>query len=111
MKNVLIIEDDNYQRKNLKNMLLEIEEDFNIYEAEDKLDALEICNKVLIDLFYVDVSLQNSSGIDLCKDIRKIKKYKFSWIVFITTHVQYMITAFKEIHCYDYILKPYEKKI
>ncbi len=74
MKNVLIIEDDNYQRKNLKNMLLEIEEDFNIYEAEDKLDALEICNKVLIDLFYVDVSLQNSSGIDLCKDIRKIKK-------------------------------------
>ncbi|WP_315080675.1 LytTR family DNA-binding domain-containing protein [uncultured Clostridium sp.] len=110
MKNILIIEDDKHQRKNLKNILSEMDKNLNIYEAEDKLDASEICNKVSINLFYVDISLQKSSGIDFCKELRKIEKYKFTWIVFITTHIQYMITAFKEIHCYDYLLKPYEKK-
>ena len=110
MKNILIIEDDKYQRKNLKNILSEVDKNLKIYEAEDKFHALDICNKVSIDLFYVDVSLQNSSGIDFCLELRKIEKYEFSWIVFLTTHIQYMIQAFKEIHCYDYLLKPYEKK-
>lgn len=110
MKNILIIEDDKYQRKNLKNILSEVDKNLNIYEAEDEFHALEICNKVSIDLFYVDISLQDSSGIDFCLELRKIQKYEFSWIVFITTHIQYMIKAFKEIHCYDYLLKPYDKK-
>ncbi len=110
MKNILIIEDDKYQRKNLKTILLEVDKISNIYEAEDKLNALDICNKVSIDLFYVDVSLRDSSGIDFCLELRKIEKYEFSWIVFLTTHIQYMIEAFKEIHCYDYMLKPYDKE-
>ncbi|NFG63086.1 LytTR family DNA-binding domain-containing protein [Clostridium sp. CMCC3677] len=110
MKNILIIEDDIYQRKNLKDILSEVDKNLNVYEAEDEVHALDICNKVSIDLFYVDVSLQDSSGMDFCLKLRKIQKYEFSWIVFITTHIQYMIEAFKEIHCYDYLLKPYEKK-
>lgn len=110
MKNILIIEDDKYQRKILKNILYEANKKLNIYEAEDKSQALDICSKVSIDLFYVDITLNESSGIDFCLELRKIKKYEFTWIVFVTTHVQYMIEAFKEVHCYDYLLKPYEKE-
>lgn len=110
MKNILIIEDDKYQRENLKNILYETNKNLNIYEAEDTYKALDICNKVSIDLFYVDITLNESSGIDFCLELRKIKKYEFTWIVFVTTHVQYMIKAFKEVHCYDYLLKPYEKE-
>ena len=100
MINILIAEDNSIQRKNLIKM---------IYEAESKEEALKILQEVYIDFFYIDISLKNSSGLDLALELRKIEKYKFNWIIFTTTHIQYMIKAFKEVHCYDYILKPYDK--
>lgn len=110
MRNILIVEDDKSQREVLKKMLQEADEGLNIYEASNKSEGLDICSNISIDIFYIDVHLGDSSGIDLALEIRKIKRYEFSWMVFITTNVQYMLKAFKEIHCYDYILKPYEKK-
>ncbi|WP_186429736.1 LytTR family DNA-binding domain-containing protein [Clostridium sp. BSD9I1] len=109
MKSILLVEDDINQRLNLKKMLQEIDCDLKIYEAQDKDEALEILNNENIELFFIDISLKNSSGLDLALELRKIPKYELSWIVFLTTHVQYMFQAFKEIHCYDYIIKPYEK--
>ncbi|MBU5591226.1 LytTR family DNA-binding domain-containing protein [Clostridium sp. MSJ-4] len=110
MRNILIVEDDKSQREVLKKMLQEVDEGLNIYEASNKIEAINIYSNVSIDIFCIDVHLGDSSGIDLALDIRKIKRYEFSWMVFITTNVQYMLKAFKEIHCYDYILKPYEKE-
>lgn len=109
MKAILLVEDDINQQQNLKKMLQEIDCDLKIYEAQDKDEALKILNNVFIELFFIDISLKNSSGLDLALELREIPKYEFSWIVFLTTHVQYMLKAFKEIHCYDYIVKPYEK--
>ncbi|WMJ79422.1 LytTR family DNA-binding domain-containing protein [Clostridium sp. MB40-C1] len=110
MKTILLVEDDIKQRRNLKIMLKETNDNLKIYEAHDKDEALKIANKVFINLFFIDVFLESSSGLDLALELRKISNYKFSWIVFLTTHVQYMIQAFKEVHCYDYILKPYKKE-
>lgn len=54
--------------------------------------------------------MKNSSGISLAKELRKDSKYELGWIIFITTHMGYMIDAFKQLHCYDYIEKPYHKE-
>lgn len=109
MINILIVEDDGKQRGNFVKMLQEIDEDLNIYEAESKEEAIKILEETNISFFFIDISLKNSSGLELAFEIRKLEKYKFNWIIFITTHIQYMIQAFKEIHCYDYIIKPYDK--
>lgn len=108
--NILIVEDDNIQRQNFTKMMQGIKQNLTIYEAEDKDDALKISNENIIDIFYIDIFLKNSSGLDLAIDLRKIYKYEFSWIIFLTTHVEYITQAFKEVHCYDYILKPYDKE-
>ena len=42
--NIFIVEDDEIQRKNLKSTMQQIEKGINIYEAEDKDEALEIAN-------------------------------------------------------------------
>lgn len=107
--NLLIVEDDEIQRRNLKLMLGEISEEFIIFEADSIKGATTILNDHNIDLFYLDQNLPDGSGIDLGKKIRGIGKYKLTWIIFLTSHVQYMLEAFKEIHCYDYVLKPYNK--
>ena len=108
--NILIVEDDQVQRENLRKMMQEINKNLTIYEAEDKDDALKILSDNTIDIFYIDIFLKSSSGLDLAMELRKINKYEFSWIIFLTTHVQYITQAFKEVHCYDYILKPYDKE-
>lgn len=107
--NLLIVEDDEIQRRNLKLMLQELEEEFNFFEASNLKDAIIIMDDNKIDLFYLDQNLPDGSGIELGKKIREIDKYKLTWIIFITSHVQYMLEAFKEIHCYDYLTKPFRK--
>lgn len=108
MINVLVIEDCEIQRKSLIHILLQTGLDLKIYEADNENESLEISKNVNIDLFFVDIALNESSGLDFALKVRGIQKYKLSWIVFTTTHINYMIQAFKEVHCYDYILKPYE---
>ncbi|MEK6264330.1 MAG: LytTR family DNA-binding domain-containing protein [Clostridium sp.] len=106
--NVIIVEDDKIQSENLKKMIQQIDKGINIYESEDMDDALGIATAYNIDIFYIDISLKNSSGLDFAIEIRKTPKYEFSLIIFLTTHVKYISKAFKEVHCYDYILKPYD---
>ena len=108
--NILIAEDDIIQRENLKKIIQGIDKNFIIYEAEDKNEAFKISCENTIDIFFIDIGLKNSSGLDLAMKIRKLDKYEFSWIIFLTTHLQYIIQAFKNVHCYDYILKPYDKE-
>lgn len=109
MKNILLVEDDTKQCENLNKMLHMIDANFNVYEAQDKDEALEISRNIHIDLFFVDISLKNSSGLELALELRKIHEYEFTWVVFLTTHVEYLTQAFKQVHCYDYIVKPYDK--
>ena len=109
MANILIVEDNNLQRNNLKIMLQEINQEYHVMEAPSASYALELLKTNRVDLFYIDIQLNSESGLKLARHLRKIPGYELTWIVFITSHVEYMLEAFKEIHCYDYVLKPYEK--
>lgn len=106
---IIIVEDDFMQREILKTMIFSIYESIKIYEADSKNAALDIIKNNDINMFLIDISLKDSSGLELAMNIRSIPKYEFSQLVFLTTHVDYMLQAFKQIHCYDYILKPYNK--
>ncbi|WP_368489783.1 LytR/AlgR family response regulator transcription factor [Clostridium sp. BJN0013] len=110
MVNILVLEDNPVQRKILVETIKQIDKHFIIYEGDSEKEGLEIANKKEISLFYVDISLKGSSGLDFAKKVRTINEYKLTWIVFITTYVKHMLEAFKEIHCYDYIIKPYKEE-
>lgn len=110
MCSILLVEDDLIQRSILKKMLEEFSTDIvHIYEADNMEPAFEILISTKIDIFLIDIDLKNSSGLALAKKIRNIHKYEFSWIIFLTANIEYIIQAFKQVHCYDYIIKPYNK--
>jgi len=110
MINILIVEDDKIQRKNFVSMVKELGDKYNVFEAGNTEDALTISSTKDINLFFIDINLGSSLGTDLAYRIRELQNYKLTWIVFITAFETYMIEAFKKIHCYDYIIKPYEKE-
>lgn len=66
--------------------------------------------KYSIEFFYIDITLKNSSGLNLALELRKMTQYTFSIIVFITSHKNHIMTALNDAHCYFYIIKPYKKE-
>ena len=110
MYSIILVEDDSMQREILKKMILSINESIKIYEADSESSALDIIEKYDINMFLIDITLKESSGLNLAINIRKIPKYEFRQIIFLTTHMEYITQAFKQTHCYDYILKPYDKE-
>lgn len=110
MVQVLVVEDDTYERKRLVEILRESIEDGNIYEARTGKEAVRIFKNNHIDLFFLDIELPDFSGLKIAKEIRRILKYELTYIVFITAHVGLELEAFKKIHCYDFIEKPYKNK-
>lgn len=106
---VIIVEDDFMQRDILKKMVLSMDEYMEIHEADSENSALDIIKKHDINMFLIDISLKESSGLELAMKIRNIDKYHFSQIIFLTTHMEYVTQAFKQTHCYDYIIKPYNQ--
>lgn len=107
---IILVEDDSIQRDVLKKMLVSMYEFVKIYEADSESAALDIIKNNEINMFLIDISLKESSGLDLAMEIRNIPKYQFRHIIFLTTHMEYITQAFKQTHCYDYILKPYDKE-
>lgn len=108
--NILIVEDMRDQREALKKIIEEEFKNITIYLAPSLETALKIANIQNIDLFMFDVNLQGRTGIELAEKIRCNNKYKLTPIVFITIESGKMIDAFKNIHCYDFIIKPYRKE-
>lgn len=110
MYNILILEDDCIQLRTLSDIIKQSGHMYQVHEATNTEEALKIAQQEMIDLFYVDINLKNESGLDFASRIRKMKDYRLTWIVFVTIYKEFMLSAFKKIHCYDYILKPYNEK-
>jgi DNA-binding LytR/AlgR family response regulator len=110
MYNILILENDCIQLKTLSNIIKQLSDLYKIYEVTNIAEAIKIADVEMIDLFYIDINLNDESGLKFALEIRKKERYKLTWIIFVTIYKNYMLDAFKKIHCYDYILKPYDKE-
>jgi CheY-like chemotaxis protein len=66
----VLIVDDEPMTRNLLRMMLSYA-GYQIYEAEDGLDALEKIEKYTPDVVVLDVMMPNMDGIDVCKRVRQ----------------------------------------
>lgn len=107
MTTIMIVEDDKTICKGVKKIVKDKDGKIEIFTTGYAKEALEYANKRCIDFFLLDIQLLDYSGLALAKQIRQIAKYRFTPIVFITAVPTKELEAFKKIHCYDYIIKPF----
>ena len=69
-KTILIVEDEDGPRAALSMILNPI---YDIHAASDGTDALEVIRKQNIDLVTLDLKMPGLSGIDVLKEIKKVK--------------------------------------
>lgn len=107
LKRVLVVEDNSLIRHGLVNIFESIDEKIQIFQTGYAEEAFTICKENCINLILLDLNLLDYSGLELAKQIRTIKSYFITPIIFVTAFPTKELEAFKTIHCYDYIIKPF----
>lgn len=111
-RNILIIEDD---PDSLRYLILIVEDvctpGDKVYGCTNLEDAEKYMHEHCISLFLVDIMLENDaetkSGFEFVKKIRQEKEYAFTPVIFVTGLEEPRESAYKELHCYGYIQKPF----
>lgn len=107
MNKILIVEDDQQIRDELIRVSKKINSKVEVLSTGYAKEALEIATNNKISAFFLDIQLIDYSGLELAKQIRSLKDYSFTPIVFITAIPTRELEAFKKTYCYDYIIKPF----
>jgi two-component system LytT family response regulator len=97
----VIVEDEPHARESLREYARELSWLSIVGEAENGLDAVRMIDALEPDLVFLDVSLPESSGLDVLERIRHRPD-----VVFTTAHDDHAIAAF-ELGALDYLLKPF----
>jgi len=111
MGKILIVEDEVYIREGLVKIVKNIDEELEVYVTGAAAEALRISETEKIDVFILDIQLEDYSGLILAEQIRKMDIYKLTPIIFVTGDNCNEIKAYRNIHCYTYIFKPFKKEV
>lgn len=104
---VLIVDDEPLARDELSYLLEQNDLIDDISEADGVNSAREEVEKNRPDLIFLDIQLDDGSGMAFAKSLKK--RENSPYIVFATAYDQYALDAF-EADAIDYVLKPFEQE-
>jgi class 3 adenylate cyclase len=83
-RTILIVDDDASVRDVLQRFIEP--EGYEIIQADGGEQAIALANAFQIDAFLMDIEMPRMNGIDLCRAIRSMDRYRITPIVFLTGH-------------------------
>jgi len=107
----LILEDEQQFINKIDSVIKSMDIDSKVLTAYDVEEALEKANSTAVDVFLVDINLNESqSGLDFIRELRIT--YPLSPIIVISSLVEmhHKITAFNDLKVLGYIDKPFENE-
>lgn len=110
MGKILIVEDEVNIRMRLVKMVKNINASLVIYDTGAAKAALLMATEDKIDMFILDIQLEDYSGIELALQLREIDIYKLTPIIFVSGDISKELDAYRQIHCYSFIEKPFKEK-
>lgn len=83
MKKILAVDDSPSMRQMVSYTLKRA--GFDVYEAEDGVEALTLAKETDVDLVLTDVNMPRMDGIELIKNLRRLPAYNGKPILTLTT--------------------------
>ncbi len=106
MKRILVVDDE----KNIREVLREYAEfeGYAVEEAEDGMQAINLCKERDYDLIIMDVMMPKIDGFTACKEIRKVKRIP---VLMLSARGEEYDKLFGfEMGIDDYVVKPFSPK-
>lgn len=116
MIHVMILEDDKSSLGALEKILSEYSEDICVHTASSYKEAKDLLDTdIRYGLFLLDVNLSGDNredigGILFAREVRGKLRYTFTPIVMVTSVGAMEMQAYRELHCYQYIMKPFQRE-
>jgi len=118
MTRILILEDSKDCLKAITVMVEKVSEHVcavPVNSLEEARVALDDRAQPPFQAFLLDINLKTDdnadiSGITFAREVRMRKEYTFTPIVMITSLANMELTAYRELHCYQYLVKPYNEE-
>lgn len=113
-RKVLILEDKEVQAEALKRIIKDLDEQLTVYCAYNEHEAYQIAMENHIQLFLIDIILKaespaDISGLNFIQELRNVKKYEFTPVIFVTALQDPKLYAYSELHCFGYLEKPIDE--
>lgn len=118
-KNILIVDADDRQRSKITRIAREAVDESNVkakfYQAVNATRAERILEQNDIDLLIFTMACQRAekeslSGICLVEKLRKIEKYMFLPVIFVSSQKEMRQYAFTELNCLGYLSYEFDKE-
>ena len=105
MAQILIVEDEANIRRVLRKILVDVDNNINVSEAVDGVEAITMVDKKTYDLVLCDIKIPKKDGIEVLAHIQKVSPQ--SAVVMISGHgdLETAVMAMR-MGAYDYISKP-----
>jgi len=104
MRKCLVVEDSRLARKELVQLLREIDTFDTIEEASDGEEAKALLEEFEPDVIFLDIHLPGMNGFEFLESLDQIPK-----VIFTTAYDEYAIKSF-DYNAIDYVLKPIKKQ-
>jgi CheY-like chemotaxis protein len=82
-RGVLVVDDEPFIRKLIATTLEDVSE-FELHEAADGIEAIEVARRELPALVFLDVDMPRLNGIDVCRRLREGEATSHMTIVMLT---------------------------
>lgn len=116
MTRILILEDSKDCLRAITAMVEKVSDKVSAVPVNSLEEARAALNDAQqpFQAFLLDINLnmndnEDISGITFAREVRMKREYAFTPIVMITSLANMELTAYRELHCYQYLVKPYDE--
>lgn len=106
MEKILVVDDE----ENIRNIIKKyaVFEGYDVYEAEDGIEAVNLCRQNNYDIIIMDIMMPELDGFSVCREIKKEKDIP---VIMLSARGE----EFDRIHGFetgadDYVVKPFSPK-
>lgn len=107
MSHILLVEDNDTAVALIAKCIADLSIKHHLAVFMAAAAALDHARENRVDLFILDIQLLDYRGTELAKQLRAMPEYRFTPILFTTELSGEELSAYREIKCYDFLVKPF----
>lgn len=109
MAQILLAEDDPASAALIRQYIKRLPDNHELAVFSNAAQAFAWVRQNSADLFILDIQLPDYRGTELGKQLRSMQEHRFTPILFTTELAGEELSAYREIKCYDFLVKPFSK--